>query len=93
MIANNFANLVVDNGSGMCKAGFAGDDMPKAFFSSIIGRSILATDSNQDYFIGDEAQVVKNASLTSLGEIIFFVLSGSSSKILKTSSFLEDSII
>ena len=24
--------IVVDNGSGMCKAGFAGDDAPRAVF-------------------------------------------------------------
>ena len=30
--------LVVDNGSGMCKAGFAGDDAPRAVFPSIVGR-------------------------------------------------------
>ncbi len=27
--------LVIDNGSGMCKAGFAGDDAPRAVFPSI----------------------------------------------------------
>lgn len=32
------ASLVVDNGSGMCKAGFAGDDAPRAVFPSIVGR-------------------------------------------------------
>ena len=31
-------SLVVDNGSGMCKAGFAGDDAPRAVFPSIVGR-------------------------------------------------------
>nr|WP_302852066.1 hypothetical protein [Pseudomonas sp. HS6] len=30
--------LVVDNGSGMCKAGFEGDDAPRAVFPSIVGR-------------------------------------------------------
>ena len=25
-----FKQLVIDNGSGMCKAGFAGDDAPRA---------------------------------------------------------------
>jgi actin-related protein len=30
--------LVVDNGSGMCKAGFAGDDAPRTVFPSIVGR-------------------------------------------------------
>ena len=30
--------IIVDNGSGMCKAGFAGDDAPRAVFPSIVGR-------------------------------------------------------
>ena len=32
------AALVVNNGSGMSKAGFAGDDAPKAVFPSVAGR-------------------------------------------------------
>ena len=35
---DNVQALVVDNGSGMCKAGFAGDDAPRAVFPSIVGR-------------------------------------------------------
>ena len=42
--------LVVDNGSGWCKAGFAGDDAPRALFPSIVG-----IDGNCS-FIGNEAQ-------------------------------------
>ena len=38
MADNDFVALVVDNGSGMCKAGFAGDDAPRALFPSIVGR-------------------------------------------------------
>lgn len=30
--------IVIDNGSGMCKAGFSGDDSPKAAFPAIVGR-------------------------------------------------------
>ena len=30
--------VVIDNGSGVCKAGFAGDDAPRAVFSSVVGR-------------------------------------------------------
>ena len=30
--------LVCDNGSGMVKAGFAGDDAPRAVFPSLVGR-------------------------------------------------------
>uniref|UniRef100_A0A8D2B8Q0 Uncharacterized protein n=1 Tax=Sciurus vulgaris TaxID=55149 RepID=A0A8D2B8Q0_SCIVU len=32
------AGLVIDNGSGMCKASFVGDDAPRAVFPSIVGR-------------------------------------------------------
>ncbi|CAO2585232.1 Actin, aortic smooth muscle [Lemmus lemmus] len=42
--------LVCDNGSGLCKAGFAGDDAPRAVFPSIVGRP-----RHQSY-VGDEAQ-------------------------------------
>jgi len=52
--------LVVDNGSGMCKAGFAGDDAPRAVFPSIVGRpksqSMMLGTDQKDIFIGDEAQ-------------------------------------
>ena len=30
--------LVIDNGSGMVKGGFGGDDAPRAVFPSIVGR-------------------------------------------------------
>eukprot|EP01025_Chloroclados_australasicus_P057286 TRINITY_DN7135_c1_g1_i1.p1 TRINITY_DN7135_c1_g1~~TRINITY_DN7135_c1_g1_i1.p1 ORF type:complete len:436 (-),score=41.67 TRINITY_DN7135_c1_g1_i1:240-1433(-) len=52
--------LVVDNGSGMCKAGFAGDDAPRAVFPSIIGRprhpGIMVGMDQKDAYVGDEAQ-------------------------------------
>ena len=52
--------LVVDNGSGMCKAGFAGDDAPRAVFPSIVGRprhiTVMAGMGNKDAYVGDEAQ-------------------------------------
>ncbi|KAJ5069822.1 actin [Anaeramoeba ignava] len=38
MDGDDIAALVIDNGSGMCKAGFAGDDAPRAVFPSIVGR-------------------------------------------------------
>ncbi|CAI9557729.1 unnamed protein product [Staurois parvus] len=43
--------LVCDNGSGLVKAGFAGDDAPRAVFPSIVGRP-----RHQDSYVGDEAQ-------------------------------------
>jgi len=52
--------LVVDNGSGMCKAGFAGDDAPRAVFPSIVGRprhqGVMVGMGNKDAYVGDEAQ-------------------------------------
>ena len=52
--------LVVDNGSGMCKAGFAGDDAPFAVFPSIVGRSRrmcrMYDTGQKDSYVGDEAQ-------------------------------------
>jgi actin-related protein len=52
--------LVVDNGSGMCKAGFAGDDAPKSVFPSIVGvprhPGIMLGMDQRDTYVGDEAQ-------------------------------------
>jgi actin-related protein len=39
MCDDDVATLVLDNGSGMCKAGFAGDDAPRTVFPSIFGRT------------------------------------------------------
>jgi len=52
--------LVVDNGSGMCKAGFAGDDAPRSVFPSIVGRpkydGIMPGMGQKEVYVGDEAQ-------------------------------------
>jgi len=52
--------LVVDNGSGMVKAGFAGDDAPRAVFPSIVGRprhqGVMVGMAQKDAYVGDEAQ-------------------------------------
>ncbi|XP_046554075.1 actin-85C-like [Haliotis rubra] len=52
--------LVLDNGSGMCKAGFAGDDAPRAVFASVIGRprhkGVMVGMGQRDCYVGDEAQ-------------------------------------
>ena len=54
------AALVVDNGSGMMKAGFAGDDAPRAVFPSIVGRprhqGVMVGMGQKDCYVGDEAQ-------------------------------------
>jgi len=60
MSDDDVAALVVDNGSGMCKSGFAGDDSPRAVFPSIVGRpkhpGIMVGMDNKDSYVGDEAQ-------------------------------------
>jgi len=52
--------VVIDNGSGMCKAGFAGDDAPRAVFPAITGRAkydvAMVGMGGKDTYIGDEAQ-------------------------------------
>nr|AAK98785.1 actin I [Stylonychia pustulata] len=52
--------VVIDNGSGVVKAGFSGEDAPRAVFPSIIGRpknvsALIGVDSASEY-LGDEAQ-------------------------------------
>ena len=52
--------VVIDNGSGMCKAGFAGDDAPRAVFPTLVGRpkmpGIMVGLDQKEVYVGDEAQ-------------------------------------
>ncbi|KAG0142210.1 hypothetical protein CROQUDRAFT_662848 [Cronartium quercuum f. sp. fusiforme G11] len=55
--------IVIDNGSGTIKAGFAGQDHPKCFFPSYVGRPkhvrVMAGSIEGDLFIGKKAQELK----------------------------------
>jgi actin len=50
----------IDHGSGLVKAGFAGDDAPRAVFPSIVGRprhqGVMVGMGQKDAYVGDEAQ-------------------------------------
>lgn len=46
--------VIIDNGSGVCKAGFSGDDGPRAVFPSIMGRP--RREVRNEIYIGDEAE-------------------------------------
>ncbi|KAK3730419.1 hypothetical protein RRG08_034741 [Elysia crispata] len=52
--------VIIDNGSGMCKAGFAGDDAPRSVFPAVTGRpkyeTVMPGMGHKDTYIGDEAQ-------------------------------------
>jgi len=60
MDAEDAQAIVCDNGSGMVKAGFAGDDAPRSVFPSIVGRpkqeQAMLGAAKKDYYIGDDAQ-------------------------------------
>jgi actin len=52
--------VVIDNGSGTLKAGFAGDDAPRAVFSTVVGRpkvpGIMVGLDDKEVYVGGEAQ-------------------------------------
>ena len=59
-MAEDQTTCVIDNGSGVVKAGFSGEDAPRAIFPSIIGRpknpGVIIGVEAKDEYIGDEAQ-------------------------------------
>lgn len=52
--------IVIDNGSGFMKCGFAGDDAPRALFPTVVGRvrhrGVMVGMGQKDCYVGDEAQ-------------------------------------
>jgi actin len=56
-------SLVIDNGSGMVKAGYSGDDAPRSVFPSIVGRARFQQQMvgtvTKDAYVGDEAMSKK----------------------------------
>ena len=56
---NDEQTIVIDMGSDTVKAGFAGEDVPRAVFRNIVGRPSHSMTkqgiSNKSEYIGDEA--------------------------------------
>ncbi|MFH4981545.1 hypothetical protein AB6A40_008254 [Gnathostoma spinigerum] len=52
--------VVIDNGSGVCKAGFAGEDAPRSTFTAILGlprhEKVMVAVSEKEAYVGDDAQ-------------------------------------
>ena len=66
MAEEEVAALVVDNGSGMCKAGFASNDALDAVFPSIVGRHEIPRNmvgmDPKDRCVNDEGQSKRGVS-------------------------------
>ena len=62
MSEDEISALVVDNGSGVCKAGVAGEDAPRVIFSSVVGKTChqgaihMGGMDKKDFYVGDKAQ-------------------------------------
>ncbi|CAF4233917.1 unnamed protein product, partial [Adineta steineri] len=59
--------IVIDNGSSIIKAGFAGDDTPQVILQNVIHHqrhtSLQPDTSHSDYFVGNKLFKDKDASL------------------------------
>jgi actin-related protein len=56
----NKPHVIIDIGSSYVKAGFAGEEGPRAVFSNVVGRpkapGIMVGSAQEDYFVGSEAE-------------------------------------
>ena len=55
--------VVLDNGSGVIKAGYAGDDLPDVVFQNYVGRPkherVMAGVADEDIFVGRKAEELR----------------------------------
>ena len=53
-------NVIIDNGTGFMKAGFSGEDGPRAVFPSLVGtpkvKSAMVGVEAKEYYIGNQAE-------------------------------------
>ena len=60
-MSNNWERtIVMDNGSGVCKCGFAGDDLPNVIFPSVVGEPKLA-DEDKSTYVGESVAPLQGA--------------------------------
>lgn len=56
-------NIVIDNGTGFCKAGFSGEKQPKIIIPSLVGYPKYASGrvgvDKKQFFVGSEAEAIK----------------------------------
>lgn len=59
IMADQQSAIVIDNGSGITKAGFAGDDAPRSVFNTIVGKpkvpGIMVGLDQKEIYVGIEA--------------------------------------
>ncbi len=54
--------VVIDAGSSLCKAGFAGEGAPRVVFPSVVGRpGAQAAPGLRDSYVGNEAQAQRES--------------------------------
>jgi len=55
--------IVIDNGSGVMKAGFAGADLPESVFQTYVGRAkydrVMAAAADDEIYIGKRAEEMR----------------------------------
>ncbi|KAL0229746.1 hypothetical protein PCE1_003312 [Barthelona sp. PCE] len=64
-MSDSLLPVVIDNGTGMCKAGFAGEDYPRAVFPAVVGVPHSASSSMLGY--GKKASYVGEDALSKKG--------------------------
>ena len=52
--------IILDYGSYQIKIGFAGDELPKSIFPSVVGRPRHKSADLRDFYVGDEAQKTRD---------------------------------
>ncbi|CAF0923219.1 unnamed protein product [Didymodactylos carnosus] len=59
-MTESYAAVIIDNGTGVCKAGFSGEDSPRSAFPALVGRprhhGVMLGASTKEAYVGEDAQ-------------------------------------